>query len=169
MIRIVTFSIALSIGLSLGVAYCQDGEGKKPELPKSGVLSRSLTTGYQSTNVDMPWNEKNAALTQQAPVTGSVSRISPREWRMRVFNNSQDTYSVNLRVRQLSNSGAQLRSDSFSYTLKGGESAERALAAAFNSEDAILVLDSWRNLTPKKKETQATPTAIPAMPGRKTK
>ena len=127
-------------------------EEKEEELPQSGVLSRSLSGGTGDAKVSIPWGKQTNPEGTEAPISGSVSRHSPKEWVMRVTNSSEDTYSVNLRVVQYDLKGTQVKADSFSYRLKGGEQAERTLTAAMNSVDAQLRLENWKNLTPKKDE-----------------
>jgi|GEM_PF-1810736 len=143
---------------AFGQAKASRGEvkEKKEELPKSGVLSRSLGTGYQSTNVDMPWgsdgkDSAGGAASGRPPISGSVSKVSPAQWLMRVFNNSEDSYSVNLRVIQRDMRGTVLKSDSFSYNLRPGQKAERSISSYRNTADAELNLVSWKKLSPPKK------------------
>jgi hypothetical protein len=133
---------------------------KKKELPKSGILSRSLDTGYQSKDVNLPWGygEKDKVRDEdsgQPPITGSVSKVSERQWIMRVFNNSEDSYSVDLKVTQRDNRDTVLKTDSYSYNLKPGEKAERNISSYANTADAQLALVSWRKLSSAKKKEPA--------------
>ena len=153
MIATVFFAVSLTISGPAGTALAEQGKGNgkpKEEFPKSGVLSRSVTTGYDSRNVEMPWTKKGAStgLDEVAPISGSVSKISNKQWRMKVFNNTEDTYSVSLKVVQVTASGSYLKSDSFSYTLKPKQSEERTVSSTEATADASLELLSWKKLTP---------------------
>lgn len=160
--RVANWGIAGAFLLCLGAAgaLAEGDKDKSAEAPKSGVLSRTMDTGYQSTNVDMPWGweqegPEGKVAGGEPPISGSVSKISAREWVMRVFNNSADAYSVNLRVQQRDTRGAVLKTDSFSYALKPGEGAERKISSYPNTADAQLSLVSWRKLSEGKKPAQA--------------
>lgn len=122
------------------------GPPASPTLPKSGVLSRSLIDVSDSRSVGMPVGGVDAQGGEAAPISGSVSRLSAREWKMRVFNNTDETYSVSLEVEQRSASGTRIKGDSYSYTLKGKESKEQQIAAYANTVDCILTLKSWRRV-----------------------
>lgn len=141
---------------------------KKEELPKSGVLSRSGTAGggRKSTTVAMPWGGVDQASQSTAPIAGSVSKISAREWKAFIVNNSEDTYEVDVRVVQLDKRGTQVKTDSFSYTLKPKQAVERMVAATFSTMDAQLMLERWKLLSAKKKEApQNLPQDVGEAPG----
>ncbi len=142
-------------------------EGKKKDpLPKSGTLSRSMSKGYQSTNVDMPWNKKNigAGLEVEAPISGSVSKLSSTQWVAKVFNNTEDTYTADLKVVQRNDRGVPIKSDSFTMTLKGKQSDSRFISATPATDDASLELVNWKNLSESKKKKEATTESEAAAP-----
>jgi hypothetical protein len=125
---------------------------KEKELPKSGNLSTSVMSGAATTEVPDPFGGIDISDEESAPITGSVSRIDQDTWRMRVYNNSQDVYSVNLGVQQRDDSGRVLKTDNFSYTLKPGTSAEQSIQSASGAYEAGLDLRSYRKLSkPKSK------------------
>ena len=121
----------------------------------------------------MPWNEKSkSTVPGEAPVSGSVSKISDREWRMRLFNNTDDDYSVDVKVQQNNASGNTLKYDNFSYRLKAKQSVERSVSSTPATADAQLVLLNWKNLTNRSKtqplatgtqeaSAAGAPTAVP--------
>lgn len=115
-------------------------------LPKSGSLSRSFTGVHGNRSVSEPIGGIDVRGTDPAPISGSCSKITPRKWRMKVFNNSEETFSVNVEVEQRSSAGARLKGDSFSYTLAPGKSEERDLAAYANTADCVLNLKSWKRV-----------------------
>jgi hypothetical protein len=123
---------------------------KEKELPKSGNLSTSVMSGAATTEVPDPFGGVDLGDAESAPITGSVSRIDEDTWRMRVFNNSQDVYSVNLGVQQRDDTGRVIKTDNFSYTLKGGASAEQSITSASGAFEAALDLRSYRKLTKTK-------------------
>lgn len=133
-----------------GTALAGTGnEAQKKELPRQGSLS--FSGGMSDGKIAMPWGSDEEG---SSPITGSVSKIGQDTWVMKVFNNSEDTYSVNLKVVQLNSQNRQVKSDSFSYTLKARQKVERNVSAAPGSVRGELKLESWKNLTPKKKEAQ---------------
>jgi hypothetical protein len=123
---------------------------KEKDLPKSGNLSTSVTSGAASSTFPDPFGGVGIADEDSAPITGSVSRIDEDTWRMRVFNNSQDVYSVNLGVKQRDDRGATVKTDNFSYTLKPGASAEQTIQSASGAMEADLDLRSYRKVTKAK-------------------
>lgn len=118
---------------------------KETPLPKSGVISSSIDSGAGKRVVEMPWGQKDVTESDAPPVSGSVSRLNPREWIIKVFNNSEKTYSVSLRLTQFNARGGQTRGDSFSYTLRPKQSAERTVPSASGSVDAQLKLENWKS------------------------
>ena len=145
-------SIVITVLLAT-TALAQTGTAaKKKELPREGSLSFSGGMGGETgIGVAMPWGSDNEG---SAPITGSVSKSGPDTWMMRVFNNSEEPYSVSLKVLQFNPQGTQVKSDSFSYTLKPGQKAERSVSAGSGSTRGELKLESWKNLGEKKKEAK---------------
>lgn len=133
------------------------GKKKKRELPATGVLSQTRSSGTAGNSVPAPWGSD--ALDKSAPpITGSVSRLGKDEWAVRIFNNSEDTYSVSVEVVQMGRGSKRLKSDNYSYTLKGKAKAEREFKANQGVTDCVLKLTRWKNLTAKKKEASPSPT-----------
>lgn len=125
----------------------KEGSKKEQELPKSGSLSSTISGVHGSRNVPGPWGGSSARTEDKAaPISGSVSKVSAREWRARIFNNSEDTYSVNLAVHQFDRNDKKIKSDSFSYTLKPGQSVDRPISALATTEQCSLDLLSWKKL-----------------------
>lgn len=134
--------------------------GESP-LPRSGVLSRTHSSGTSHSGLELPWGTE-ALSPDQAPISGSVSRISGREWVARVFNNSEDTYSVSVKVRQFGAGNKEVKYDTYSYTLKPRESKEQKFLSKVDTIDAGLDLTSWTNLSEKKRKVEAVAPAAPA-------
>lgn len=143
-----------SAGMAKGRGLAKKQDKKKKELPKSGTLASSTTTGYTSRNFDMAWGTESGQ--ERAPLSGSVSRTSQSDWVAKIFNNSEDKYSASILVVQFDGRATRLKSDSFSVLLKPGEHSERVIKAAPGSVDAQVNLESWRNLTPKRKENTSS-------------
>ena len=139
-----------------------DSKEKGKDLPKSGNLSTSFISGAASSSVPDPFGGVDIGDEGSAPITGSVSRIDADTWRMRVFNNSQDVYSVNLGVAQRDDRGATLKTDNFSYTLKPGSSAEETIQSASGALEAALDLRSYRKLTTSKPAPDSGSEAAPS-------
>jgi hypothetical protein len=124
---------------------------EKKELPKSGSLSRALSAGSSSQSLPEPWGFEGAESKEKAPITGSVYRAARDKWTMKVFNNSkEDTYATTVEVVQYGPGAKKLKGDSFSFTLRPGQSEQTTLNSVLGSTDASLELRSWKNLTARK-------------------
>lgn len=142
-------AIYLIIGLALICAQDSAAEigkkEKKPELPKSGLLSSTGDAGYTQKSISGPWADSLG--TGAAPVSGSCSKLSGVDWLMRIFNSSKDEYSVDLQVVLRDADGKKLKTENYSYRLKAGQNEERKVYGATGSQTCDLALLSW-----KKKE-----------------
>lgn len=135
----------------------------KKELTKSGVLSQTRSGGTAATEVDVPWGT-DVLKDKPAPISGSVSRVGPRDWMLRVFNNTEDTYSASLEVVQMARGGNRLKSDHYSYTLKPKQKVERKFSTLQTVTDCSLNLTKWKNLSgDKKKAAEMKKTAVPVV------
>ncbi len=147
--------LTVVVALQVSVVSAQEGVAgetkKQRDLPKSGTLSTSISTGSVASQIPGVWGGVNAMGDDPAPIAGSVSRSSANSWEMKIFNQSEDTYSVNLAVIQTNDRGSQVRSDSFSYTLKPKQSESRSLPAGTGAVTASLDLRSFKNLSEKKR------------------
>jgi hypothetical protein len=150
---IITFLFLLVI---TGRVNAENVKSEEKVLPRSGSLSQTISGVHGSRAVSEPWGGTDTQGKDQPPISGSVSRISPTRWVMRIFNNSSDAYSVDLSVVQLNRQGNKIKSDSFSYSLKPGQTAERDIAASSLTEQCSLDLRSWKKLGGKP---SGTPTA----------
>jgi len=157
---VVAISLLFCLPIS-GVAEGKKAEVKK-ELPQSGSLSSSRIGGGEGVAVEGAWGGVEPFAAEKNPITGSVSRRNVRDWIMKVFNNSEDTYRVTVAVVQLDKGNKKLKSNTYSYTLKGGESKEREFTARPGTEQCALELKNWKNLTPPKPEGQEEGAATPA-------
>lgn len=131
---------------------------KEKDLPASGALASSGHFGRGNTGADLPWGSTDGGITNGgSPISGSITRINPNEWQLKVFNNSKDSYSVSLQVFQYNSSGSKVKTDSLSYSLAPGKSAERKIPAGISSDRAELNLGNWKKLggSKKSKETQS--------------
>lgn len=133
---------------------------KERELPKSGLLSSSASSGYGSRATDLPFGGLDLDGRDAAPVSGSVSKLGGDRYVARLFNNTKDEpISVSAEVVQVNRSGTRVRSDSFSTTLAPGQKYERQISAASSVADVQLALRSWKSL--KKAAPAADGTATP--------
>ncbi len=118
---------------------------EEEELPESGTLSTSRTQGYVGSEaVDEPWGGVDASGETKSPISGSVSKISAREWKMFVKSNSEFKVYASVQVVQYALNGAKVKTDNFSYTLKPGESVERQVYATPQTASADLKLVSYK-------------------------
>jgi hypothetical protein len=126
-------------------------------LPKSGTLSGSYTGGPGKTAVDGNWGSGNE-IESKSPISGSVSRASGNNWTMKVFNNSKDSYSVDVSVLQLASDGSKIKEDHYSYNLGPSKSEQRSISAQSNTANCSLKLNNWR-----KTSSAASPTPSPTL------
>lgn len=153
---------------ALNSATQQQAKPKKKELPKSGVLAQTRSSGTGASSVDVPWGS-DVMKDKAPPITGSVSRLGARDWSLKVFNNTDDVYSASLEVLQFAKGGKRLKSDNYSYTLKPKERVERKFIANQGVVDCALNLSKWKNLSSSKRAvvqvtpTVATPVVIPTL------
>ena len=125
------------------------------DLPTSGNLSTSIKSGAAEAENPQPFGGEDVSGDIVAPITGSVSRLSRDTWIMKVFNNTKDEYSVDVDVIQLNTSGSTVKTDSFSYRLKPGESEEESISTGLGARDAELNLRRWRNLSAERRQRDA--------------
>ena len=158
-----SLTLTIALGLSASFAFAEPTEPKKI-VPKTGLLSSTSAGANRYTEVDTGQETVEGGKYHAAPIAGSVSRISPREWKMVVGNNTKDPYSVDVTVKQINQRLSVIKTDHFSYTLRAGEQQNRTISALSNAVDAQLVLDRWTNLAPpeKKKEVEVAPQGAPA-------
>lgn len=127
---------------------------QKKELPRSGSLASTMTSGQEDVAVSQPWGDDDISGKNPPPISGSISRLNQRKWLMKVFNNTKDRYSVDVEVVQFNEKGTRLRSDYFSYTLDGNQSVEREVSSALKVTECQVNLRDWRKYE-KKKEGEA--------------
>ncbi len=145
--------VVIAAAASLSRVEAEEGAASKATpLPRSGSLSTSISTGAVNQKIPDVWGGVDGK--DEAPIAGSVSRLNPSTWQMKVFNNSKDTYSANLGVVQRNSRGSVVKSDSFSYTLRPNQSESRTIAAGLNATEAALDLRSFKNLSQKKREAE---------------
>ncbi len=116
------------------------------EMPQSGVLSGTYSLGRESKAVAAPWGKQSSAAVINSPLTGSVSKVSSKQWKASLFNNSKDSFSASIKVRQIDQRGNTVKTDNFSMSLKAGASDERLVSAASSAHSAELELVSWKKL-----------------------
>ncbi|MEY4668464.1 MAG: hypothetical protein RL518_1163 [Pseudomonadota bacterium] len=156
-----------AIAVSLVVTLCRVSVAQvksDKELPKSGNLSTTFNTGRAASTAPEPFGFDELRRDEVSPLTGSISRINPGEWQIRVFNNSKsDTYSVNVEALQLNESLRVVKRDVFTYTLSPNSSKQQSVTAAPGVKGAELNLDRFTNLTARRAKTieRATPQGTP--------
>lgn len=144
-----SIALALAVGVA-SKAWAQTVSDKK--LPKTGSLSSTFVTGSSVNVAPEPFGSDNPMGDEQSPITGSVSRVKPGEWQLKVFNNSKDdTYAVDVEVSQFNESFTSVKRDYFSYTIPPQGSKVQSISEGLGVKGAQLNLSKWRNLTSKKK------------------
>lgn len=132
------------------------------KLPSSGELSRSINSGDPARRVPDTFGGIDVLGNEQRALSGSVSRVDQEYWNVRVFNNSaEDTFSVNVGVKQFNDTGGVLKTDYFSYLLKPHASTEQMVQAAPGASEASLELRNYRKLTKPTAAPSPEPTVAP--------
>ena len=134
------------------------------KMPKSGVLASTIGGEFGASNANT-WSDVDLSGESKPPLSASVARVgSAGQWKLRVFNNGKNAYSFTVKVVQLTRNsdttkpGTPSRSDSFTFSLKPGESAERMVPGGSGAAGAKVVLESYRRL---KMRATPTPSASP--------
>ncbi len=140
------------IAFAIVSATADDKQPKK--LPKSGLLASTAITGAGNTVVTDTFGGEDLTGSDIAPITGSVSRKDEENWTFRVMNNSQDTYSFSVSLRQRDENGSVVKYGSFSFQLRAGQTDSRDVQVGFNASAADLTLDSYRNITAQRAAEQ---------------
>lgn len=151
---VTVWSLSLAALCASGIAFAAPQEEKEAPRPYKGVISATGDAGDRNTVIDTDVAAEIGDKENVNPISGSVSKAGQREWKMVVANNSQDPYSVDLKVEQYGKRGNVIKTDNYTYRLKAGERAERILSAAPAAGDARLKLTNFRNLAPKKKAAE---------------
>ena len=163
--KLFAFTAVLFLSLTVSCfAESKDAEDPNKGLPKSGVLSSTTSAGFQSKQVAGPWNKDGASIDSTAPISGSVSRISDKKWKLKVFNNTEDTFETSVMVRQLNARGTSIKTDSYSFRLKAKESKEQEVAALVGAINSQLELVNWKRIakpTPRDESSDSAAQRIP--------
>lgn len=149
--KITTASFLASV-LLIGNAFCQDPQKSEEDIekkfPKTGVIAATKQSGR---NAEVGgFGNVSYSEDDQAPITGSVSRLNQTKWVAKVFNNSKKSISASFTVKQMNAAGNQIDSDSFSVTLGPGQSNERPITASASTVNAELAITNWKILKEKE-------------------
>jgi|GEM_PF-4826107 len=134
------------------IAYADDKKPKK--LPKSGLLASTAVSGAASTSVGDTFGGEDLTGGDPAPITGSLSRLNERTWNFFVTNNSSDTYSFSVDLKQKTETGSVLATSSYSFQLRPKASDSRQVQSVLRATGADLVLRTYRNLTEERAARQ---------------
>ena len=142
-------TIIAVVFISLGSLAHAD-EAKPKKLPKSGLLASTSISGAGNTIVTDTFGGEDLTGTDIAPITGSVSRLNEKTWSLKVFNNSDDTYSFSVDLIQKNDAGSVLSNSSYSFQLRARSSDSRQVQSVLNASGADLVLRTYRNLSAER-------------------
>ena len=130
---------------------------QKTPLPKSGLLAASSMSGAANTQIGDTFGDGDLTGKEIPPITGSVFRKGTDRWAFRVVNNSKDIYSVNVDLIQRNLSGAQVKFESYSYTLKPGARDGEEVGSGLGTMKAELNLRSYRNISEERRKKALAP------------
>jgi hypothetical protein len=108
-------------------------------------LSGSYSGGPGKTAVDGNWGSGNE-IESTTPISGSVSKVSGNNWMMKIFNNSKDSYSVDVSIVQLASDGSKNKEDHYSYNLGPSKSEQRSISALSHTVNCALRLNNWKKI-----------------------
>jgi hypothetical protein len=155
------FVLGAAVVFLSATVFAAPSKKEEKVVAKTGVLSTSAKGDRAiviDTNIETAQGERNPA---QDPIAGSFSRVSQRDWKLVVANNSEDPYSVDITVDQFNSRRAVVKRDHYSYRLAAGETVTRTVAGAANTVDGTVRVDRVVSLVSKAKaaEAAATPAA----------
>ncbi len=148
------FSIAMLVscvmvsGVLVSGVWAADEQAKEEkEPPRTGNIAGSTSTGQVGfVGADAFGEERN-------DITGSVSKVRPGRFVVRVFNNSDtDTFSASFELKHLNAKGDRIKSETFNYSLAPKKSAERTITTGPLTDNMMLDLTRVRSTATKKKE-----------------
>lgn len=151
--------VGLAVLLIVGVALAQDktapkNEKEEAKLPPSGLLAGSMMGGYGKTGMPAVWGTDGMADGAEAPVNGSVSRVDRTTWELKLFNNSEDIFRINVQVEQYDAANKVVKSDPMFFAIKGKDQARRLIPSHPNAAQAALILRSWKREVKGKSRTE---------------
>lgn len=117
-------------------------ERKPPKLPQTGLLSTYGNVGRNNMELGEPWGGTKLDVDVQPPIIGSISQAGPM-WRVTVRNNSQDYFTLNLSLEQVSMDQRVVKTDAFMANLPPGGSATREYRAGTGSVFGLLKVRNW--------------------------
>lgn len=132
------------------------------KLSKQGILA-STVGGQYGTARQGTWADVDTAGESKAPISASISRQGGSGWKLAVYNNGENAYSFSVRVVQLTQGGSKAKTDSFTFSLKPGERAERQMSSGSGAVGAQVVLESYKRL---KARPGASPKSSSSKAGR---
>jgi hypothetical protein len=146
----------LSIGVvSFLLCFTLQALAEEDELAGSGTLAGSATGGFGATNVPSVWGDKDGyGDGGSSPISGSVSKVDKSTWLLKVFNNSEDQFKVNLEVVQFDIRNKKVKSDNYYYPLKGKQSIERKIKSFPTAVNAAVNLKNWKRNERKKTSSE---------------
>lgn len=141
----------LLVFFSASISCAQEKPAEEKKLPRTGNLAGTTSAG----SVDFVGND-DAYGGQLNDIGGSVSKVRPGRFTVRVFNNSEsDTYSAHFVLKHLNVKGERIKSESFSYTLAPKKTAERTVSTGPLTDNMMLSLDSVKSVGSTKKDEAA--------------
>jgi len=166
--RFVTAGLALALCGGPVQVYAEDAPAVVATAtppPQRGILASTSDRGYGTQSNPAQWGGMELEGKNTPAVTASVARGARSNWDLKVFNNSEDIYTVTIALEQLDKAGARLNVDSFTFSLKAGQKQSRSVPATLRSTGAVANRVSWKKV-PKKGAAAVTPVASPAAPAR---
>lgn len=151
----VSCCMILCAGVALAADEAVPAEKQDPykDLPKRGSLAGSIDSGYGNTTVEGPWGGVDTEGENSSPIQGSVTKLDERTWLLKLFNNAEDKFRVNVEVVQYNLQNKRVKSNNFSFSIAGGESVERRITASPVTAHCVVNLRDWKAY-PKQKSSK---------------
>ncbi len=115
------------------------------KLPAKGRIAGATNSGNGALAFEGVWGGENISGKDAPPISGSVNRLGD-EWEVNVMNNTEDKYRASLKLQQYDANKKRLKAESFSVSLKAGESYSRRYPAHGMAANADLDLSSWKKV-----------------------
>jgi len=132
-------------------------------LPPRGPLASTTNRGYGTQSSPSQWGGFELEGKHNSPVTASVYRGKRTNWELKVFNNSDDFYTVTIALEQLGKSDVKVKVDSFTFSLKAGEHQSRSVPMSASAMGAVANLVSWKKVAKKATVVPTAATRVPTV------
>lgn len=119
-------------------------ESEEAVMPKTGTLAATTNVPVGQATQDGPAGGNSLDEATVNPLTASVSRVADGEYEYKVFNNSEDQYTVSLDLIAKDADGRTVRRGASSASLSAGKSVTRTMRVPSNTANVSIEMRNWK-------------------------